>query len=152
MLLEKAKSLPNKPGCYLMKNSDGIIIYIGKAKSLRARVTSYFKGKHSGKTAIMINQIADFDYILTDTEVESLVLELNLIKKYEPKYNILFKDDKTYPYIAITNDKIPRVKVYRTLYKQKSDQELFGPYPSVAVAKNIARLIGVICQCSNKHS
>jgi len=141
MIKEKVKALPHKPGCYLMKNINNEIIYVGKAKDLKNRVTTYFNGKQSGKTAIMVKNIADFDYIITSTEIESLVLELNLIKKYQPKYNILYRDDKTYPYIGITNEKIPRVKLYRSLYKQKENILLYGPYPNVMAARNIVELI-----------
>lgn len=141
MIEEKLKKLPTTPGCYLMKDSVGIIIYVGKAKNLKRRVTSYFKGKHANKTAILIKNIADFDYIVTSTEVESLVLELNLIKKYNPKYNVLYKDDKTYPYIGITNEKIPRIKIYRSLFKQKENITLYGPYPNVSAARNIVELL-----------
>lgn len=141
MLQEKLKILPQEPGCYLMKDKGGKIIYIGKAKKLKNRVKSYFKNNHSGKTAIMVNQIVDFEYIVTRTEVEALVLELNLIKKYNPKYNVLFKDDKTYPYIGLTNEKIPRLKVFRSLSKEKENMTLYGPYPSIYSARNMVQLI-----------
>ena len=109
----KLKLIPHKPGCYLMKNIDGNIIYVGKSKNLKNRVTSYFKSSHTGKTKKLVSEIYDFEYIITSTEVESLVLELNLIKKYDPKYNILLRDDKTYPYIELTNEKVPRLVVVR---------------------------------------
>lgn len=141
MIEEKLKKLPTAPGCYLMKDSNGIVIYVGKAKNLKRRVTSYFIGKHENKTAILIKNIADFDYIVTSTEIESLILELNLIKKHEPKYNVLYKDDKTYPYIGITNDAVPRIKIYRSLYKEKENITLYGPYPNVMAARNIVELL-----------
>ena len=100
-------TVPHKPGCYLMKDKNGCIIYVGKSKNLKNRLSSYFKQSHEGKTKMLVKDIDTFEYILTNSEVESLLLELNLIKKYTPKYNILYKDDKTYPYIELTNDKIP---------------------------------------------
>lgn len=106
-LQEKIKILPERPGCYLMKDSKGEVIYVGKAKVLKNRVRSYFTGSHDGKTARLVQEIVDFEYIVTDTEIESLVLELNLIKRYDPRYNIMLKDDKTYPYIQITDEKYP---------------------------------------------
>lgn len=141
MLQEKINSLPQEPGCYLMKDRTDKIIYVGKAKKLKNRVKSYFNNKHTGKTGIMVSQIADFEYIVTGTETEALVLELNLIKKYNPKYNVLFKDDKTYPYIGLTNESVPRLKVFRSLYKEKENMILFGPYPSIYAARNIVQLI-----------
>ena len=96
---DKLKLVPNKPGSYQMKNKDGVIIYVGKAKNLHKRVSSYFNRTQTGKTAKLVSEIYDFEYIVVDTETESLVLEINLIKKYDPKYNILLRDDKSYPYI-----------------------------------------------------
>ena len=98
-LRDKLLNLPMKPGCYLMKNKDGVIIYVGKAKKLKNRVKSYFRGTHTGKTAKLVSEIDDFDYIVVNSEVESLILEINLIKKYDPKYNILLRYDNSYPYI-----------------------------------------------------
>ena len=98
---QKLSLLPMKPGCYLMKNKDGIIIYVGKAKKLKNRVSSYFRGKHFGKTAKLVSEIVDFEYVVVGSETESLILELNLIKKYDPKYNILLRDDKSYVFIII---------------------------------------------------
>ena len=97
IIKEKLKLLPDEPGCYLMKNKEGIIIYVGKAKNLKNRVTSYFRGEKTGKTRLLVNEIADFEYVVVGSETESLILEINLIKKYDPKYNILLRDDKTYP-------------------------------------------------------
>ena len=100
-LKEHLKLLPDKPGCYLMKDKNGKIIYVGKAKILKNRVRSYFRGAHNLKTTKLVSEIADFDYIITKSEMESLVLEINLIKQHDPKYNIMLTDDKTYPYIKI---------------------------------------------------
>ena len=124
-----------------MKNSDGIIIYVGKAKDLKNRLSSYFRGKHTGKTAKLVSEIVDFEYVVVSTEVESLVLEINLIKKYDPKYNILLRDDKSYPYIEITNEKIPRLKVVRNINKYKNKSRLYGPYPNVKAARKIVDLL-----------
>ena len=99
MLKEKLSLLPEVPGCYLMKNKDNVIIYVGKAKNLKRRVNSYFNREHTGKTAKLVSEIVDFEYITVNSETESLILEINLIKKYDPKYNILLRDDKSYPYI-----------------------------------------------------
>ena len=123
------KNLPDKPGVYLMKNFLGEVIYVGKAKVLKNRVKSYFqKSKnHSEKVKVMVKNIAEFEYIVTDSEMEALILECNLIKKYSPKYNILLKDDKFYPFIKITvNDDYPRVFVTRRFAKDGS--KYFGPY------------------------
>ena len=110
---EKLKLLTTKPGCYLMKNDNGTVIYVGKAKNLKRRVSSYFNREHTGKTKALVENIKDFEYIVTATEVESLLLEINLIKKYSPKYNILLKDNKSYPYIEITNERYPRLIISR---------------------------------------
>lgn len=138
----KLKLIPHKPGCYLMKNIDGNIIYVGKSKNLKNRVTSYFKSSHTGKTKKLVSEIYDFEYIITSTEVESLVLELNLIKKYDPKYNILLRDDKTYPYIELTNEKVPRLVVVRNPnIKRNRKNTLYGPFPNVTAARNTVELI-----------
>ena len=138
---QKLSLVPHKPGCYQMKNSDGIIIYVGKAKDLKNRLSSYFRGQHTGKTAKLVSEIVDFEYVVVSTEVESLVLEINLIKKYDPKYNILLRDDKSYPYIEITNEKIPRLKVVRNINKYKNKSRLYGPYPNVKAARKIVDLL-----------
>ncbi len=138
---EKLSLLPMLPGCYLMKNKDGNIIYIGKAKKLKNRVSSYFRGKHTGKTARLVSEIADFEYITVGSEIESLILEINLIKKHNPKYNILLKDDKSYPYIELTGDKVPRLKVVRVLNRNKKRKYLYGPYPNVTAARNVVNLL-----------
>jgi len=138
---EKLSLLPMVPGCYLMKNKDGNIIYVGKAKKLKNRVSSYFRGTHTGKTARLVSEIDDFEYITVNSEVESLILENNLIKQYNPKYNILLKDDKSYPYIELTNEIVPRLKVVRTLTRKKSQKNLYGPYPNVTAARNVVNLL-----------
>lgn len=141
MLKEKLLLLPNKPGCYLMKNKDNNIIYVGKAKNLKNRVNSYFKAKHTGKTAKLVSEINDFDYIVVDDEKESFILEINLIKKYDPKYNILLRDDKTYPYIQLTEEKIPRLLIIRNNKKNKNTTDLYGPYPNVTAARKTVNLL-----------
>ena len=141
MLDEKLALLPTKPGCYLMKNKDGNIIYVGKAKNLKNRVKSYFKQIHTGKTKALVDNIYDFDYIVTNTNRESLILEINLIKKYNPKYNILLKDDKTYPYIALNTEDYPTLKIVRKKNRKKSKDKLFGPFPNVVSARNTVMMI-----------
>lgn len=119
MIKQKLSLVPNLPGCYLMKNKDGVIIYVGKAKKLKNRLSSYFRGTHTGKTARLVSEIVDFEYIVVGSETESLILELNLIKKYDPKYNILLRDDKSYPYIELTNETVPRLAVVRNVKRKK---------------------------------
>ncbi len=127
-----------------MKDKDDNIIYVGKAKNLKNRVNSYFKGTHTGKTAILVGNINDFEYIITNNEIESLILEINLIKKYSPKYNILLKDDKTYPYIELTNDKYPKLNIIRTKNKIKNKNKLYGPFPNVSSARKVVDIINRI--------
>ena len=141
---DKLLLLPNKPGCYLMKNKDNVIIYVGKAKNLKNRVNSYFRGKHYGKTAKLVSEIVDFEYIVVESEVESLILENNLIKKYDPKYNILLRDDKSYPYIELTNDDVPTLKVVRNINRKKNQKNLYGPYPNVTAARGTVNLLNRI--------
>ena len=141
---EKLRIIPEKPGCYLYKNKDGIIIYVGKAKNLKKRVNSYFNKIQTGKTKALVDQIDSFEYIVTSSETESLILEINLIKKYNPKYNILLKDDKTYPYIVLTNDKYPSLKIIRSKNRKKLKGKVFGPYPNVTSAKNMVTSINRI--------
>ena len=141
MVLEKLKLVPHKPGCYLMKNKDGVIIYVGKAKDLRNRLNSYFHSSHMGKTARLVSEIADFDYIVVSSETESLILEINLIKKHDPKFNILLRDDKTYPYIELTMEKVPRLLIVRNAHKKKKKTRLFGPYPNVYAARKVVNLL-----------
>lgn len=141
---DKLLLLPNSPGCYLMKNKDGVIIYVGKAKNLKNRVNSYFRGKHYGKTAKLVSEIVDFEYIVVSSEVESLILEINLIKKYDPKYNILLRDDKSYPYIELTDDLVPQLKVVRNINRKKNHKNLYGPYPNVTAARGTVNLLNRI--------
>ena len=141
---DKLLLLPNKPGCYLMKNKDNVIIYVGKAKNLKNRVNSYFRGKHYGKTARLVSEIVDFEYIVVESEVESLILENNLIKKYDPKYNILLRDDKSYPYIELTDEDVPTLKVVRSINRKKNQKNLYGPYPNVTAARGTVNLLNRI--------
>ena len=139
------KNLPSKPGVYLMKNSLGEVIYVGKAKILKNRVKSYFQNSknHSEKVRVMVKHIAEFEYIVTDSEMEALILECNLIKKYSPRYNILLKDDKFYPFIKITvNDDFPRVFVTRNYSKDGS--KYFGPYTNGTAVYETINLINKI--------
>jgi len=141
MLEDKLKQVPRSSGVYLMKDINGVVIYVGKAKILRTRVSSYFNKEHTGKTGMLVRNIADFDYVLTNTEVEALVLEANLIKKYTPKYNVLMKDDKSYPYIGLTNELYPKLKIVRRLNKKSKNMRYFGPYPSAGTARSIVNLL-----------
>jgi excinuclease ABC subunit C len=145
MFKEKLALVPHKPGSYQMKNVDGTIIYVGKAKDLHKRLASYFRGTHTGKTAKMISEISDFTYIVANSELEAFIIEINLIKKYDPKYNILLKDDKTYPYIEYIKTPYPKLKVSRYLNIKKSDnKKLFGPYPNAYAARRIVNLLNRI--------
>lgn len=155
MLKEKLALVPNDPGCYLMKNKDGVIIYVGKAKKLKNRLNSYFHQTHTGKTAKLVSEIADFEYVVVSSETESLILELNLIKKYDPKYNILLRDDKTYPYIELTDEKDPRLLIVRNAHRKKHTSNLFGPFPNVTAARHTVNLLNRIyplrkCKTYNK--
>ena len=142
MFKEELKLVPHAPGSYQMVNSDGIIIYVGKAKDLNKRLHSYFRGTVTGKTALMVSEVDHFQYIVTKTETESFILEINLIKKYNPKYNILLKDDKTYPYIEYVKKPYPALKVSRYINVKKSDKKLlFGPYPNAYAARRMVSLI-----------
>ncbi len=136
---KKLSLLPDSPGVYLMKDVTGKIIYVGKAKILKNRVRSYFTGSHDQKTEKLISEITDFEYILTRSEVEALLLECNLIKKYSPHYNIMLRDDKSYPYIMISSEKHPRIIVTRKLNKKMG--KYFGPYPNASAARETARLL-----------
>lgn len=140
-LKEKLATLTSKSGCYLMKDKDGKVIYVGKAINLKNRVNSYFKGAHDYKTTKLVSNINDFEYIVTSSEKEALILEYNLIKEYDPKYNIIFKDDKSYPYILLSDDRIPYCRVIRISKKTKYNGKLFGPYPDVGAANNTINLI-----------
>ncbi len=142
MFREKLKTIPHLPGSYQMRNINNTVIYVGKAKDLYKRVNSYFKGNVTGKTAKMVSEVVDFTYITTSTEQEAFILEINLIKQYDPKYNILLKDDKSYPYIEYISKPYPRVKVSRYLSVKKKDKKmLFGPYPNAYAARKIVNLI-----------
>ncbi|SDC25283.1 excinuclease ABC subunit UvrC [Shouchella lonarensis] len=135
----KVALVPVQPGCYLMKDRHGTIIYVGKAKALRQRVRSYFTGSHDRKTQRLVAEITDFEYIVTSSNIEALILELTLIKKHEPKYNVLLKDDKTYPYIKVTNEKHPRLLITRQV--KKDGGKYFGPYPNAGAANETKRLL-----------
>lgn len=138
-LKEKLSLLPAQPGCYLMKDRQGTIIYVGKAKILKNRVRSYFTGSHDGKTLRLVNEIEDFEYIVTSSDLEALILEMNLIKQYDPKYNIMLKDDKSYPYLKITAEKHPRLLTTRNVKKDKG--KYFGPYANVGAANETKKLL-----------
>ncbi len=141
MFKDKLSRVPHLPGSYQFKNKDGIIIYVGKAKDLNNRLKSYFTGRVTGKTLMLVNDIVDFEYIVTSSELESLILEITLIKKYNPKYNILLKDDKSYPYIEFTNEKYPRVKVVRNINRKRNKNRLFGPFPNGYSARKVVEII-----------
>lgn len=135
----KLALLPDQSGCYLMKNEEGKIIYVGKAKVLKNRVRSYFSGSHNAKTQRLVSEIRDFDFIVTSSNMEALILECNLIKQYHPRYNVLLKDDKTFPYIKITNEAHPRLEVTRRIIKDKG--KYFGPYPNAYAAQQTKKLL-----------
>ena len=153
IIKEKLKLVPSTPGCYLMHDINGTVIYVGKAKILKRRLNSYFNREHIGKTKLLVEHIADFEYIVTSSEVEALILEINLIKKYDPKYNILLRDDKSYPYIEITNEKYPRLMVVRNINKKKNlHKKIFGPYPNVVAARKTVNMLNRIYplrKCNN---
>ncbi|MDR2833972.1 MAG: excinuclease ABC subunit UvrC [Streptococcaceae bacterium] len=135
----KLQLLPDLPGCYIMKDKNDTIIYVGKAKILKNRVRSYFVGSHNTKTERLVSEIEDFEFIVTESNIEALLLEINLIKKNDPKYNIMLKDDKTYPFIKITNEKFPRLLITRKVLKDKANY--FGPYPNVGAANETKKLL-----------
>ncbi|MBO1084778.1 MULTISPECIES: excinuclease ABC subunit UvrC [Enterococcus] len=135
----KLALLPDQPGCYLMKDKNGTIIYVGKAKVLKNRVRSYFTGSHNTKTERLVSEIEDFEYIVTESNIEALLLEINLIKKNDPKYNIMLKDDKTYPFLKITNEQYPRLVITRKVLKDKAFY--FGPYPDVGAANETKKIL-----------
>ncbi|WP_049627127.1 excinuclease ABC subunit UvrC [Bacillus sp. JFL15] len=149
-LKEKLALLPDQPGCYLMKDRQKTVIYVGKAKVLKNRVRSYFTGSHDAKTQRLVTEIEDFEYIVTSSNLEALILEMNLIKKYDPKYNVMLKDDKTYPFIKITHERHPRLIVTRNVKKDKG--RYFGPYPNVQAARETKKLLDRLYplrKCSN---
>lgn len=139
IIKHKLSLLPSSPGCYLMKNKEGTIIYVGKAKKLKNRVTSYFTGTHNYKTTKLVSEICDFEYIKTDSEKEALLLEINLIKDYSPRYNIMFMDNTYYPYIQMTKEKHPRLKIVRNA-KEKNARH-FGPFPDATAARETFKLL-----------
>ncbi len=143
LIEEKLKLLPDRPGCYQMRDSKNEIIYVGKAKNLKNRVRSYFHGAHNAKTTRLVSEIADFTYVITASELEAFVLEINMIKEYDPKYNIMLKDDKTYPYIAITNEEHPRLIVTRS-QRKRNQARYFGPYPNVRAARTTIDVLNQI--------
>lgn len=136
----KLQTLTQEPGCYLMKNESGKIIYVGKAKKLKNRVSSYFSGAHNYKTTKLVSHIHDFDVIVTHTEKEALILEINLIKKYRPRFNIMFMDDKSYPYLKLTSDRYAQLKVVRDRKRDKKAL-YFGPYPDASAAHTMHKLM-----------
>ncbi|HET7628265.1 MAG TPA: excinuclease ABC subunit UvrC [Bacillales bacterium] len=138
-LKEKLAVLPDQPGCYLMKNDRGKIIYIGKASVLKNRVRSYFSGSHDPKTERLVSEIADFEYIVTSSEIEALILEMNLIKKHDPKYNVMMRDDKSYPFLKITKERHPRLIITRKVNRKTG--KYFGPYPNVGAANETKKLL-----------
>ncbi|MBD7982961.1 excinuclease ABC subunit UvrC [Sporosarcina sp. Sa2YVA2] len=139
LIQHKLSLLPDLPGCYLMKDRQGTIIYVGKAKILKNRVRSYFTGSHDAKTQRLVGEIEDFEYIVTGSDIEALILELNLIKQYDPKFNIMLKDDKTYPYLKLTAERHPKLIVTRQLKKDKG--KYFGPYPNATAAHETKKLL-----------
>ncbi|WP_270165002.1 excinuclease ABC subunit UvrC [Paenibacillus sp. SYP-B4298] len=139
LIRSKLALLPDQPGCYLMKNGEGTIIYVGKAKVLKNRVRSYFSGSHNGKTQRLVSEIRDFEYIVTSSNMEALILECNLIKQYHPRYNVLLKDDKTFPYLKITHEPHPKLEVTRRVLKDKA--KYFGPYPNGYAAQQTKKLL-----------
>ncbi|WP_172368963.1 excinuclease ABC subunit UvrC [Sporosarcina jiandibaonis] len=138
-LKEKLAILPDHPGCYLMKDRQGTVIYVGKAKVLKQRVRSYFTGSHDGKTQRLVAEIVDFETIITSSDIEALILELNLIKQYDPKYNVMLKDDKSYPYLKITAERHPKLVITRRVKKGKG--KYFGPYPNAFAATETKKLL-----------
>lgn len=141
MFKEELSLVPHLPGCYLMHDKNDVVIYVGKSKNLKNRLSSYFQREHTGKTMMLVKEIAYFEYIVTSTEMESLLLEINLIKKYNPKYNILYRDDKSYPYIELTDEKVPRLRIIRRINIKKIKNNFFGPYPNVTAARKVVEIL-----------
>ena len=152
LIKEKLALLTKEPGCYLMLDKNNKVIYVGKAKNLKRRVSSYFNREHTGKTKALVSNIVNFEYIVTESEVESLLLEINLIKKYSPKYNIMLKDNKSYPYIEITNDKYPRLIISRPRKIKNHKGRLFGPYPNSNAARKTVELLNRIYPFRKCHT
>lgn len=150
LLKQKLEILPEHPGCYLMKDRQGTVIYVGKAKRLKQRVRSYFTGSHDGKTQRLVREIVDFETIITSSDLEALVLELNLIKQYDPKYNVMLKDDKSYPYLKITAERHPKLIITRKVKKDKG--KYFGPYPNAYAASETKKLLDRIYPYRKCHT
>ncbi|MBU4492371.1 MAG: excinuclease ABC subunit UvrC, partial [Euryarchaeota archaeon] len=136
--LESARKLPDSPGVYIMKDKQGKVIYVGKAASLRDRVSQYFREQESPKNRMLVRNLEDFEYIVTKNEVEALVLESNLIKEHLPRYNVRLRDDKAYPYIKITNEEYPRICIARR--REQDGAQYFGPYPSSKAVRKLIRM------------
>src|SRR5690625_2385441 len=152
IIREKLAVLPGEPGCYLMKDKNGTVIYVGKSKKLKNRIRSYFTGANDQKTQRLVQEIADFEYVVTSSEIEALILEMNLIKKYDPRYNVLLKDDKSYPYLKVTHERHPRLIITRKVLKDKG--KYFGPYTNVLAARETKKLLDRIYplrKCNNKQ-
>lgn len=150
LIEHKLALLPNSPGCYLHKDKHGTIIYVGKAKNLKTRVRSYFRGSHDTKTEMLVSEIVDFEFIVTESNIEALLLEINLIQENKPKYNIRLKDDSSYPFIKITHERYPRLLITRQVKKDKG--HYFGPYPNAGAANEIKKLLDRIFpfkKCTN---
>lgn len=150
-LMEKLPLVPLKPGCYLMKDRTNKVIYVGKSNKLRNRIRSYFKGNNDEKTQRLVMEIVDFEYIVTSSEIDALILEMNLIKQYDPKYNVMLKDDKSYPYLKITKEKHPQLQITREL--KRDHGKYFGPYTNVIAARETKRLLDrmyPLRKCTNK--
>src|SRR5699024_5501664 len=148
---EKFSILPMTPGCYIMKDKHDTVIYVGKSKALSNRVRSYFKGANDQKTQRLVMDIVDFEYIVTSTEIDALILEMNLIKKYDSKYNVMLKDDKSYPYLKITNERHPQLLITRKV--KRDGGKYFGPYTNVIAARETKRLLDRLYplrKCKNK--
>lgn len=150
----KLSLVPKKPGCYQMYNAKGEIIYVGKAKILQNRLKSYFTGRHDAKTTRMLQDVVNFEYIITHSELEAFLLESNFIKKNRPKYNILLMDDKSYPYILITNEENPRLVMTRDVKKEhkKKNQYLFGPYPNAKACRDIVEILNKVYPFRKCHN
>ena len=154
MLRDKLLTLPNNPGCYLMKDKNNEVIYVGKAKNLKNRVNSYFHGQHNNKTTKLVSNIVDFEYIVTPSEKEAFILEYNLIKKYKPRFNIMFMDDSSYLYLRLTIEKNPTLKLVRDRKKIKN-AKYFGPYPNAGYARELLNLLQQLFplrKCNNMPS
>lgn len=150
LLKQKIAIIPENPGCYLMKDHQGTIIYVGKAKVLKQRVRSYFTGSHDRKTQRLVGEIEDFETIITSSDIEALILELNLIKQYNPKYNVMLKDDKSYPYLKITSERHPKLIITRKVKNDKG--KYFGPYPNAHAATETKKLLDRIYPYRKCHT